>query len=80
VWSRQARISAKWQGPERSDAAAETLRGTLLEAKTGAVPTLAVLDAEREAVEAEAALIEAEGKRHVAAWRLNALTGDVAVD
>jgi outer membrane protein len=44
------------------------------------VPTLAVLDAEREAVEAEAALIEAEGKRHVAAWRLNALTGDVAVD
>jgi outer membrane protein len=80
VWSRQARISAKWQGPGRSDAAAEALRGTRLGAKVGAVPTLAVLDAAREAVEAEAALIEAEGKRHVAAWRLYALPGDVAVD
>ena len=78
MWSRQARISAKWQGPGKSDAAAEALRGTRLEAQVGAVPTLAVLDAEREAVEAEAALIEAEGMRHVAAWRLKALTGEVA--
>jgi len=59
----------------RHEAAAEALRGIRLEARVGAKPTLAVLDAEREAVAAEAALIEAEGMRHVAAWRLNALTG-----
>lgn len=59
----------------RHEAAAEALRGIRLEAQVGAKPTLDVLDAEREAVTAEAALIEAEGMRHVAAWRLNALTG-----
>ncbi len=64
----------------RSAAAAEALRGTRLEAQVGATPTLAVLDAEREAIEGEAALIEAEGVRHVAAWRLNALTGDMQHD
>lgn len=64
----------------RTEAAGEALRGTQLEAKVGAKPTLAVLDAEREAIEAEAALIEAEGMRHVAAWRLNALTGNVVHD
>lgn len=62
----------------RSDAAAEALRGTRLEAQVGAKPTLAVLDAEREAIEAEAALLQAEGMRTVAAWRLNALTGNIA--
>ncbi|OCC24210.1 type I secretion protein TolC [Croceicoccus estronivorus] len=60
----------------RRDAAAEALRGTRLEAQVGAKPTLAVLDAEREAIEAEAALLEAESMRTVAAWRLNALTGE----
>lgn len=64
----------------RRDAAVEALRGTRLEARVGARPTLAVLDAEREAIEAEAALIEAEGMRHVAAWQLNALAGAVAHD
>ena len=59
----------------RNDAAEEALRGTRLEAQVGAKPTLAVLDAEREAVEAEAALVQAEGMQIVAAWRLNALTG-----
>lgn len=53
----------------------EALRGIRLEAQVGAMPTLAVLDAEREATEAQTALLEAEGRRHVAAWRLNALTG-----
>lgn len=62
----------------RSDAAAEALRGTRLEAQVGAKPTLAVLDAEREAIEAESALLQAEGMRTVAAWRLNALTGNIA--
>lgn len=75
-----------WQGLEtahrtvaasqlRRDAAAEALRGTRLEAQVGARPTLAVLDAEREAIEAEAALLEAEGRRTVVAWQLAALTG-----
>lgn len=59
----------------RHESAAEALRGKRLEAQVGAVPTLAVLDAEREAVESEAALIEAEGMRQISAWRLNALLG-----
>jgi outer membrane protein len=59
----------------RSAAADEALRSTLLEAKVGAKPTLAVLDAEREAVAAQAAMIEAEGQRLIAAWQLNALAG-----
>lgn len=62
----------------RSVAATEALRGTRLEAQVGAKPMLAVLDAEREAIEAEAALLQAEGMRSVAAWRLNALTGNIA--
>lgn len=62
----------------RRDAAEEALRGTRLEASVGAKPTLAVLDAEREAIEAEAALLEAEGMQTVAAWRLNALTDNIA--
>ncbi len=59
----------------RSNAATEALRGTRLEAQVGAKPTLAVLDAEREAIESEAALLQTEAMRTVAAWRLNALTG-----
>lgn len=61
----------------RNEAAAEALRGKRLEAKVGAMPTLAVLDAEREAIEAEAALLQAEAMQTVAAWRLNALTGNI---
>lgn len=61
----------------RRDAAEEALRGTRLEAQVGARPTLAVLDAEREAIEAEAALLQAEGMQTVAAWQLNALTGNL---
>lgn len=75
-----------WQGLETMDrmveasetraaAAEEALRGTRLEAQVGAKPTLAVLDAEREATEAQSALVEARGRRLVAAWRINALTG-----
>ena len=60
---------------ERKAAAAEALRSTQLEAKVGQKPVLAVLDAEREAITAEAAQIEAEGQRLIAAWQLNALAG-----
>lgn len=62
----------------RRDAAAEALRGTRLEAQVGAKPTLALLDAEREMIEAEAALLEAESAQTIAAWQLNALTGSIA--
>lgn len=64
----------------RRDAAAEALRGTQLEAKVGAKPMLAVLDAEREAIEADAALLDSEGRQTVAAWQLNALSGAIAAD
>jgi len=56
-------------------AEAEALRSTRLEAKVGVKPTLAVLDAEREATAADAAAITAEGQRLIAAWALVALTG-----
>jgi len=59
----------------RAAAADEALRSTRLEAKVGAKPTLAVLDAERDALAAQAAVIEAEGRRLVAAWQINALVG-----
>lgn len=59
----------------RAAAADEALRSTRLEAKVGAKPTLAVLDAERDATAAQAAVIEAEGQRLVAAWQLDALAG-----
>lgn len=62
---------------QRREAAEEALRGTRLEARVGAKPMLAVLDAEREAIEAEAALVESEGRQTVAAWQLNALTGSL---
>ena len=61
----------------RSAAADEALRGTRLEAQVGAKPMLAVLDAEREAIAAEAALLQAEGMATIAAWRLNALAGSI---
>lgn len=61
----------------QTSAADEALRGNRLEAQVGAKPMLAVLDAEREAVAAEAALIEARGAQLVAAWRLKALVGAI---
>ncbi|MCJ2188668.1 TolC family protein [Novosphingobium beihaiensis] len=61
----------------QNEAATEALRGRKLEAKVGSVPVLAVLDAEREAITAEAALLEAQGQNLVAAWQLNALTGNI---
>lgn len=61
----------------RNEASAEALRGKRLEAKVGATPVLAVLNAEREAIEAEAALLQAEAMQTVAAWRLKALTGNI---
>tara|TARA_R110000787_G_scaffold188682_1_gene300427 strand:- start:1119 stop:2384 length:1266 start_codon:yes stop_codon:yes gene_type:complete len=59
----------------RSEASAEALRSTQLEAQVGEKPTLALLDAERDALEAEAGLIEAEGAQLVAAYTLRAIMG-----
>lgn len=59
----------------RHAAAQEALRGTRLEVAAGAKPQLALLDAEREAIEAETGRITAEGRLLVASYTLLAITG-----
>jgi outer membrane protein len=59
----------------REAAAAEALRSTRLEVKTGMKPQLALLDAEREALDAAVARARAEGGLLVAGWQMKALTG-----
>jgi len=59
----------------REAAAAEALRATRLEVKVGMKPQLALLDAEREAIDAAVAAAHAEGALVSAGWRLKALTG-----
>jgi len=56
-------------------AAKEALRGTKLEVEAGAKPQLALLDAQREAIEAEAALAAAQGRLVTSAWMLRAVAG-----
>lgn len=51
------------------------LGGTRLEVKVGAKPQLALLDAEREAIEADSMRISAEGQLLVASYRLRAIAG-----
>lgn len=53
----------------------EALRATRLEVEVGAKPQLALLDAEREAIEAETARIRAAGNLLVATYTLRSLTG-----
>lgn len=60
---------------KRSDAADAALRGTGLEVKAGVKPQLALLDAEREAIEAQAAEVDARGRVLTSAWRLRAVAG-----
>lgn len=62
-------------GRDGVTAADEALRATRLEVRVGLKPQLAELDAEREAIAAAARLAEAEGRMHVAARQLRALTG-----
>lgn len=59
----------------REAAAAEALRSTRLEVRTGMKPQLALLDAEREALDAAVARTRAEGGLLVAGWHMKALTG-----
>lgn len=61
---------------EKSAAATqEALRSTRLEVKSGAKPQLALLDAEREALTASMARIQAKGNLLVAAYTLRSVTG-----
>lgn len=59
----------------RQTAAKEALRGTKLEVEAGAKPQLALLDAQREAIEAEAALSGAQGRLIASAYQLRAVAG-----
>jgi outer membrane protein len=59
----------------RLAATQEALRGTRLEVQAGAKPPLALLDAEREDINAQAALIDARGRLLVAAYALRAAAG-----
>ncbi len=59
----------------RSKAAKEALRGTGLEVEAGAKPQLALLDAQREAIEAEAAYAGAQGQLITSAYMLRAVAG-----
>ena len=62
-------------GRRREQAADAALRATRLEVQTGMKPQLALLDAEREALDAAVAAARADGALLVAGWRLKALTG-----
>lgn len=59
----------------RLSASEAALRGTALEVKAGAKPLLAQLDAEREAIDAQAAHAAASGQLLVAQHRLRAIAG-----
>jgi len=59
----------------RDAAAKEALRGTKLEVEAGAKPQLALLDAQREAIDAEAALAGAQGGLIASAYYLRAIAG-----
>lgn len=59
----------------RSVATQEALRGTRLEVSVGEKPQLALLDAEREAIEADTARIGAQAQLLVATYTLLAITG-----
>ncbi len=73
VWEASGRMIEAARA--RTEAAAEALRATRLEVQVGMKPQIALLDAEREALDAAVAATRAEGLRLAAAWRLKALTG-----
>jgi outer membrane protein len=59
----------------RATATQSALRSTKLEVQSGAKPQLALLDAEREAIDAESGRIAAQGNLLVAAYALRAVAG-----
>ena len=56
-------------------AAQEALRGTRLEVEAGVKPILAELDAERELIAAQAALLDGKGRLLIAAEQVLAIVG-----
>ncbi|WP_448580379.1 TolC family protein [Thermaurantiacus sp.] len=76
AWEGLAAARRTVEATERQQAAAaEMLRATQLEARVGMKPQLALLDAERDSLEASLSAARARGELLVAAWRLKALTG-----
>ncbi|BBC70986.1 conserved hypothetical protein [Altererythrobacter sp. B11] len=71
---RTARLTQE-AAARRVAATQEALRGTRLEVQAGAKPQLALLDAEREAIAARVARIEADGRLLLAAYTLRAVAG-----
>ncbi|MEO1968371.1 MAG: TolC family protein [Sphingomonadaceae bacterium] len=59
----------------RASASDSALRSTRLEVQSGAKPQLALLDAEREAIDAESSRISAQGNLLIAAYSLRAIAG-----
>lgn len=75
AWEAFQSARAQRSAAERQRVAAQAaLRDARLEFKAGAKPLLAVLDAERDAVAAEASVARSEGEVARAAWRLRILT------
>jgi outer membrane protein len=76
AWEGLAAARRTVEATERQQAAAaEMLRATQLEAKVGMKPQLALLDAQRDSLEASVSAARARGQLLLAAWRLKALTG-----
>ena len=75
AWEALQAAQAQRSAAERQRVTAQAALGDArLELKAGAKPMLAVLDAERDAMVAEASLARSEGEVARAAWRLHILT------
>lgn len=75
AWEGFHSAQAQRSAAERQRVAAQAaLRDARLEFKAGAKPLLAVLEAERDAVAAEASVARSDGEVARAAWRLHILT------
>lgn len=75
AWEALRAAQSQREAAERQRVAAQgALRDARLEVQTGAKPLLAVLDAERDALAAEAAVARSDGEIARAAWRLHILT------
>lgn len=75
AWEALQSAHAQRDAAERQRVAAQgALHDARLEFRSGAKPLLAVLDAERDALAAEAAVARSDGEISRAAWRLHILT------
>lgn len=75
AWETLQAAQAQREAAERQRVAAQgALRDARLEVRAGAKPLLAVMDGERDALAAEAAVARSDGEVSRAAWRLHILT------